>query len=64
MTVALDRQIACVQREISMRRKVYPRWVQCGRMKQDQATREIAAMEAVLETLKALERERHPELGV
>lgn len=36
-----------VRREISMRRRVYPRWVEAGRMKQDKADREIAVMESI-----------------
>lgn len=43
--------IGCVQREIGMRKKVYPRWVEIGRMTQDQADREIAIMEMVLRWL-------------
>jgi hypothetical protein len=38
---------ACLQREIKMRRKVYPRWVAAGNMTQEQADREIAVMEAI-----------------
>lgn len=52
MTVALADQIACVKREIAMRRHVYPRWVEQQRMTQAKADAEIAAMEAVLDTLK------------
>lgn len=50
--VALADQIACVKREIAMRRKVYPRWVADGRMTQAKADRETAIMEAVLTTLE------------
>ena len=55
MTVTLEQQIACVKREIGMRQRVYPRWVESGKMKQDAADREIAAMKAVHETLIALQ---------
>jgi hypothetical protein len=48
-------QIACVRREIAMRERVYPKWVNAGRMKADAAEREIAAMRAVLETLSFLQ---------
>lgn len=50
----LDDQIACVDREIRMRRRVYPRQVSAGRMSQQTADREIALMSAVLETLLSL----------
>lgn len=48
-------QIACVRREIAMRERVYPKWVNAGRMKAEAAEREIAAMRAVLETLLSLQ---------
>lgn len=51
MAVTLDRQIACVRREIAMRHRVYPHWVESKKMTQVKADEEIAAMEAVLETL-------------
>ncbi len=35
------------KREVAMRRRVYPRWVQDGRMKQADADRKIAIMEAI-----------------
>jgi hypothetical protein len=53
--VPLADQIRCVGRELGLRRRVYPKWIASGRMKQDDADREIAAMEAVLATLKDLE---------
>jgi len=53
-TFSIADQIACVRREIAMRERVYPKWVSAGRMKHDDAHREIAAMQAVLTTLEAL----------
>jgi hypothetical protein len=50
----LDEQIACVRREILMRERVYPKWVDAGKMKLETATREKATMEAVLKTLEHL----------
>lgn len=49
---SLAHQIAAVDREIRMRDRVYPRRVSNGQMRQDTADREIAAMKAVLETLR------------
>lgn len=37
----------CAEREAKMRRRVYPRWVADGRMKQEQADREIAIMDEI-----------------
>ncbi len=51
MKVSMTEQIKCVKREISMRERVYPRFVKKGKMTQDEADREIAAMKAVLDTL-------------
>lgn len=47
-----DELIACVTREIDMRRRVYPRWVESRRMTQRKADNEIRLMEAVLARLK------------
>lgn len=50
--VNLDEAKACVTRELGMRRKVYRRQVDLGRMKPEAAVREIAAMEGVLSHLE------------
>jgi hypothetical protein len=50
----LSEQIDCVRREIGMRERVYPRWVQNGKMTQRAADLEIARMSAVLMTLESL----------
>jgi signal recognition particle subunit SEC65 len=52
--MTLDQQIACVRREIALRKRVYPRWVESGRMKKETADREIDCMQAVHDTLAAL----------
>lgn len=52
--VRLADQIACVEREITLRERVYPRWVETGRMTEAQAEREILSMRAVLETLQGV----------
>lgn len=54
--VTLAEQIVAVEREIGLRRRVYPNWVQQGRMRQSTADEEIRRMEAVLVTLRGLER--------
>ena len=56
--VTLDGQIAAARREIAMRRSAYPKFIQNRRMSEDQACREIAAMEAILATLEELRKER------
>jgi len=52
--VPLADQLAAVNREIGLRRRVYPGWVRQKKMTEGQANAEIAAMEAVAETLRAL----------
>lgn len=47
----IHEQIQAVEREIAMRRRVYPRWVESQKMTQSAADHEIAAMEAVRESL-------------
>ena len=42
-----DEKLRCVEREIAMRRIVYPKWAASGKMKQTKADREIEVMEAV-----------------
>jgi hypothetical protein len=44
-----DDKLKCAEREIAMRKGVYPKWVQSGRMKPEAAAREIAIMEAIAE---------------
>lgn len=56
MTPTLDDQIDCVKREIGMRERVYPKWVQLRRLSQEQADRELGRMRAVLNTLQNLKR--------
>ena len=50
-------QIECVEREISMRQRVYPNWVAAKKLKQEKADYELACMRSVLHTLKTLNRQ-------
>lgn len=52
MNTPIDVQIQCVEREIGMRERVYPRWIEAKRMTQKKADQEIEAMRAVLATLQ------------
>lgn len=63
MSIDIDRQIACVRREVSMRRRVYPRWVSTGKMTQDEADRQISTMEAVQATLESVRSERQAQVA-
>ncbi len=50
----IDEQIACVERKITMRERVYPAWVVKGRMNQEKADLELQCMRAVSRTLNDL----------
>jgi hypothetical protein len=52
--VSIEEQIACVEREISMRVHVYARRVLAKQMTQKTADKELAHMRAVLATLKSI----------
>jgi hypothetical protein len=56
MTVSLEDQIKCIQREIGMRERVYPNLIGAGKMRHDKAEQEIAHMRAVLTTLEQVQR--------
>lgn len=61
--VDIDAQIACVQREIGLRRRAYPRWISLGKMTQPVADEQISAMEAVLTTLLNVRDERRAKVN-
>lgn len=46
-------KLACVARELAMRRRAYPRFVENGRMDASEAQREIAVMEAIVQDYQA-----------
>ncbi len=48
--IDIDAQIRCVEREIGFRERGFARRVEAGRMTQEKADYEIAAMRAVLES--------------
>ncbi|MBP6444807.1 MAG: hypothetical protein KA267_12340 [Gemmatimonadales bacterium] len=48
-----DEKRQCAERELAMRKRVYPRWVSAGKMTQAAADREIAAMEAIAKDYRA-----------
>lgn len=43
--------LACVEREINLRKRVYPRWIDAGKLTQTKADREIALMEGTARVL-------------
>ena len=53
----------CIGRELGMRKNVYPKWVNSGRMKQETADFEINTMSEIYEYFKKLE-ELHKSIEV
>lgn len=51
-TYTLEQQIKVVEREIAVRKRVYPRLVANARMKPERAAFEMGVMKAVLATLE------------
>ena len=47
MKITLEDQKKCVQREIGMRKRVYPSWTLSGKMHPDKAEYEIAVLETL-----------------
>lgn len=52
-TITVMDQIRCVRRELALRSNVYPGFVARGKMKQADADKELAAMQAVHDSLVA-----------
>jgi hypothetical protein len=48
VTATPAEKLACLKRELGMRRRVYPRWVAQGKMSQAEMDREIRVMEALV----------------
>ena len=54
MMIGNGEKLAAIEREIAYRRRLYPRWVDAGKMKFDRAEREIEVMEAIAEDYRRL----------
>ncbi len=50
--ITIDDQIACAERELRMRHEVFPRLVADRKLSEAFAAHQIAAMEAIVETLR------------
>lgn len=47
--ISASDKLKCAEREVKMRKKVYPRWIADGRMTDERAKHEIETMEAIAE---------------
>jgi hypothetical protein len=52
MSVPIQAQVRCAERELAKRHAVYPKFVQERKLSPAKADEEIAAMTAIVETLK------------
>lgn len=52
--------IACLDREVRLRRHIYPKWVKARKLSQEKADDEIAKMQQALDWLRAAE-EKHDQ---
>lgn len=63
-TFTLADQIAELKRELALRRRVYPRWVENGKLSYEMSTHRIGAMQAAVETLEKLQAKESLELPI
>lgn len=52
MSKSYSEQLACLTRELALRRNTYRKWVAAGKMTQEKATHEIECMEAAIATVQ------------
>jgi hypothetical protein len=55
--ITLTEQLAEARRELALRRKLYPGWVEQGRLTHEAAYHQLACMAAIVETLRTREGE-------
>lgn len=61
MAISLHDQLACAKRELSLRHRVYQKWVAEGKMDELRAQKELAGMEAIVATLQGLCEQQTPQ---
>lgn len=60
--VPLEEQLREVRREIALRERVYPRWIEAGKITKRSAAEKVRAMNAVADTLAELIRSAEADL--
>lgn len=53
MSVTPKEKLACAARELALRRRAYPRFIEVGKMTPHEAQHEIRVMEAIVEDYRA-----------
>jgi hypothetical protein len=61
--ISYEEQLAEARREIALRERVYPRWINEGKMSSFRAKRHIEVMRAIADTLAELAKQASPELS-
>jgi hypothetical protein len=56
--IPLAEQIAEAQRELALRRAVYPKWIKAGKLDAGEAYHRLRCMEEIVRTLTRLETEQ------
>jgi hypothetical protein len=56
--MTLHEQIAEAQRELALRKKVYPQWIKAGKLDAGEAKWQIRVMEEIVRTLTRLDAEQ------
>jgi len=56
--ISLAEHIAEAERELALRRKCYPAWVQSGKLAHEDAYHQLQCMEAIIRTLMRLDAEQ------
>lgn len=51
--ITIHHQIQEIERELAMRRRVYPRWVRLGKIRKMDADHRVEVLESILEELHA-----------
>ena len=54
-SIPLGGQLAAARRELALRQRAYPRWVEIGRLTEAKAQLEIASMASIVATLEGLQ---------
>jgi hypothetical protein len=62
MTISIETQVAEVKREIAMRKQVYARRIEAGKMSRGDAAQKIETMQAVVGSLVNLQRLQEAKL--
>lgn len=53
----LSEMVKCAKRELAIRQRVYPKWVESKKMTADQCRHEIECMEAIVSELESKAKE-------